>query len=1027
MTIHLFLLQPEVVFTARVNMASATYPLNEIIWDGLVEGAYADIRHGMTLTLGSTQYADDLGRQRIRGDSTATLLRVGRSSKGTRDGELTANDDSYISVYDDHRVWAKIPYIDADGVIFKDAEIDYSDQTLEPPPVAIAGPGIAATIDGSDVITVAFDGSDSYATADGATITDYGWDLKDGTVTAGSVSTATVTATFPAGFRWINLTVTDSNGKQMTTHRPIYARDPAEDGQPGGCVTYFQIESHRITPAGQQIALRIRQEIDAGDYPDGTLAMLWDGEPASASDRSHMLFTGWHQVDPATIQAERTGTLRDVVLNCLDVAGRLDTLPGFPQTIERDATPDSWYQMANLNFDRFMHYLLHWDSTALEVADWYWSGTGDDYEYVRLEAAGDSLYDQIERQALRICPDHHFTCNTMGRLFVNPDPLLQDTGDRTATIQATLTAADYSDIRYPHQRPPRIRQLWGEALLASPTTITPLFCVAPGNSPGQGEQESRHSEQLATSQSSLNAVTGHRYARLNAPQGVFSITLAQGNDLDIEPADMTWVELTIPASVAAQRGLAFTESRGLVKELSIRYSHERTGLVRTVDLQWERETSGSAAATVTPAATEPVDDGNDWTPTPPAVSTEPGFYEGMEIVGCISNLGSIYKTANFQSNPPTWVRFSGMETTPFGTGNEIISFVVDPFSPLYRGTGSTVRGFAATEDGIYRIDNLFGTTPTATLLHTFPEHVSVTSFGRWRSIAASFGRFFEDEADNPWIMVASTYVDAVSDMAGVWVIYSQDAGATWSSEIQVTIFENTDLANHPQRVAGLYLSPKTPGYALVGVYMENADPADTAIYESTDWGATWAPSTLGLITTNGLGGCIHVPWPDNDDESLAFCGELIIAPSTHILTYGTRRNGTDITPTEAGKTYGPWWGNFGIRTYDGDAKYVAMAGFGNGVDDEEDSTNGRAAAFVSDDYGNNWTLIAGPDTTEINDLYPSQIAFAADNPQVLFIWGNQGYIQYSEDFGATLQDKSNFSGGTVWSNEGMVGFYGGEA
>lgn len=1032
--LHLFLLNPEIVFSCRVNQASATYPLDEITWDGLIDGAYADVRTGMTMLLGSTLYGDEYGRQRVRGDATSTVLPVGRSSLGVRDGELTVADNAYITVLADYRVWSKIPWIADDGTINKDSEIAFVDQTIEPPPVANAGAAFAATISpATSLITVAFDGSASFATADGATITGWGWDLKDGTVTAGATNTANVTATFPAGFRFINLTVTDSNGKTMTSHRPIYARDPADDGYPGGCVTNFQIESHRISAMGQQLSLRIRQDIPAATWPDGTLVMLWDGEPESAADRSHMIMTGWHQTNPASISAERTGLLRDTTLQCLDVAGRLDTLPGFPQTIENDATPDKWSQMAGLNFDKFMHYLLMWDSTALEVADWTWSGTGAAYEYFRLVADGDSLYDQLERKATSICPDHHFVCNTMGQLAVNPDPLLQDTGDRTATIQATLTESDWSDIRYTAQRPPRVRQLWGEALLADPAEAIPLFCVAPGNSPSQGESDQRHSEQLTLSQDDLNAVTGHRYARLNAPQGLYAVQLAAGDDLSVEPADMTWVELTLSSDTAAQRGLAFTEARGLPKELSIRYSHERTGLVRTVEMTWERETSGSPAVTVIPPEAEPVDDGDDWTPPPitPAPVPEPIPETGVQTVGLITNLGHIYTTTNFQATPPTWTADTSL-AADFGAGNEIYSFVVDPFSPLYRGLGSTVRGFAATDEGIWRIDDIFG-TPTATEMYTFDDTTAGPHIVWWRSIAASFGRFQEDEADNPWIIVASYYASPTTRQ-GVYTVSSVDGGATWSALEPVNADDPDPYTVHvnPHNRIGLWLSPRTPGLAYCACYtlIEESDSyEESKVKVSTDWGETWVNIDLLPVFTlwNSLGGHIHVPWADNADESVVYNGYYHYIeglPTEWTLHYGLMRSGSDISPTNASRQYGPREGLFGVRTYDGDRRYVAVAGFSNDSDDfDERDADNLAAVFLSEDYGNTWTMITSPVSVQANDVYPTQVAFGADSRDTIFIWGNQGYVAYSTNFGATVLDKTVAS----WSsNEGIVGFVGGE-
>jgi hypothetical protein len=199
--LRLFLLQPETIFAARVNMPSGiTYPLDSLTFDGVTTGAFGDILPGQTLLLGSAAGLDDLGRQRVRAAASSSAIPVGRSSQGVRDGELNVSDNAYITVLHDFRIWAKIQYIDAAGAIFKDSGIAYSDQTIEPPPVANTGPGVAGTIDsGSSLLTVAFDGSASFATAAGASITNYSWDGDGGAVVGGGPDKANVKLAFVPG------------------------------------------------------------------------------------------------------------------------------------------------------------------------------------------------------------------------------------------------------------------------------------------------------------------------------------------------------------------------------------------------------------------------------------------------------------------------------------------------------------------------------------------------------------------------------------------------------------------------------------------------------------------------------------------------------------------------------------------------------------------------------------------------------------------------------------------------------------
>lgn len=597
MTLRLFLAQPSVVFMARVSQSSFTYPLAQVTFDTAGPGAYTDIEPGMTILFGSSAGEDDYGRQRIRKAATSTVLYFGRSSRGTRDGEVDLVDNAYITILQDFRVWSKIPYIDDDGVIYKDADIAVGTYTTNIPPVANAGAPMAGTVDsGTDLLRVTLPHEANKSFAVSGAISSYAWTLPAGVALVGgyALSDSQIEVDCDPGFYWVKLVVTDSNAETHTARVPIYARDPASDTSIGS----FTIETHRITQEGQRLTVRILEDIAESTYPDGTLVMIWEDEPSSGTDRSHMIFTGWHQSDPTVIAAQRTGILRDTTLELLDVAGRLDTLPGFSGSVEVAASPASWSQMTTPNMDKYLHYLLHWHSTALEVADWTWSGTTTNFPFVVLGNAAESLWDQVARRAKALVPDYVLSCNTIGQLQTVIDPMLQDSGDRTATVQATLQEADWSSIRYNHQRPPRAHWLRGEAIVASAVNIAAIFCVAPGEAPGQGESAISQGEQLAVSQSTLNACEGHRYARLNAPQGYFSIALAEGDDQGIEPSDMTWVRLNVSASTAAQRGLTFSNERGLVREISIRYDHTRTGLVKQVELLWERETSGTPAVTV---------------------------------------------------------------------------------------------------------------------------------------------------------------------------------------------------------------------------------------------------------------------------------------------------------------------------------------------------------------------------------------------------------------------------------------------
>lgn len=689
MTYHLYIHSPQVLVTGQVNDSfNEVYPTFEIPIKSVVGDFMGLVKPGMTVIFGSEPGLSDLGRQRIRRVFSDEELLIGRSSQGVLDGEVNVAPNDYFSILDEHRVWSKMPYFDASGdpvVEYKDADLVFEGHGAgtEFYPVANTGPGFAATIDSvTGLITVAFDGGNSFGIPVASNITGYDWDFADGTVIAGGANQQTATVTFPAGFRYISLTVgsaVDSGTVYHTAYCPVYARDPANDTT----VQNWWIGSLRSTPNGQQLSLRILSELPRSTYPDGALIMLWQDEPSSAADRSHMKFIGWHHTDSASLQFERTGYLRDTTLECLDVAGKLDALPGLPQIITHAETPANWQEMYRPGTYLFMDYLLRWHSTALEVADYLAPDFDADYAFITLSSDAATIYQQADKIAHAIVPDHILTCNQQGQLKMRPDPILQTPFLRTSTVQATL-AGHIAEMRLSHMRSPRVGWIRGSAVVegwayqtinvdytirvrkdtllgetmlpvqplpvdipsgtvlnfglgedaeltadaaeedtelavvALPTSIEAgdvatytrsetsefiptVFSIAPGLTPGQGEQHMTVGNKLAQNQGALDSLIGQMYARLNSEDSIIDITLSDNDDLDIDPAEMTWIQLgALATRYIPQRALSvFSDNpRLLPLEVNRQFSFSENGTLVRVGIRAERETSGPLAVEV---------------------------------------------------------------------------------------------------------------------------------------------------------------------------------------------------------------------------------------------------------------------------------------------------------------------------------------------------------------------------------------------------------------------------------------------
>lgn len=995
---YLFLLKPVPVFKARVNMSSVTYPWQRLTYDTVTLGAYADIKPDMTILLGSTEGGDDLGRNRTRWTyegmvADADTIYVGQFSRGVRDGEFDVVDDAYITVLDDYRIWARIPRVTDAGEVYKDYKLNYDD--CEPqPPVANAGVGYAGFIDpNTNKITVDFDGTSSFCVASGASITGYAWDFVDGTPATGN--TAQVSGvTFPTGFRWVKLTVTDSNGQSHTARVPVLAADP--DATANGVIRNFEISEQSLTSEGQRLSVRVYEDIDLTDYPDGTLVMYWErevhggvvGSLSGPTGRQHMKFIGWLDTDNAEIVVNEAGVAPRTTLTCVDVGGRLRQLPGFPFVLERDGTPTKWSQLKALNIDRYVWFILRWHSTALELADFVWSGTGETYAIPVLGSDGVSLWEQADGRAQAIA--HRLTCDRFGRLSMRADPQLQDSGDRTSTVLADLGEGDWANtLVYSHQRTPRVHWLWGSAIQAATIDadaideVTPLFCVAPGKAPGQGAQETSQGEQVVASQTELNAREGHRYAiRHNAAESYLEVHLAHPGDSGIDPALLQWVRLTVSANTAAQRGLTFTNERFLPAEVSIDHDH-RAGTKR-VRLSLERERVGTPAATYIPPTGE-FEQFEDFYPGDyGTIRPEVGEFwlkAGAESIAAFGMDSYVYRALNFKTgSPPAWDRkFLNLLGTP-------VAFVVDPFSPGYIGGGSAINGWVATTRGVYRITDIFGASPGWTLQHDYGYTIDNLDSRNSIGIDASFG------TPNHVVVMYAGYDQAWGKGK---VAYTID-GVNWALG---TIYGETS-AQMTIGAYAVYVSPRTPG--LVYVTQLDTDGYTAHNYVSTNYGQTFArmyshgPRHPYMQYLNLRGSvCIHVPYDDNPDEDDLYYVRHNAGNNNDSQYVRRIKNGVDvnITPSYLSKdAWGPKRTRWGLMTCPVDRMRLVMC-----------ATTGleNTYLFVSTDEGDTWS---------VRGTYGQQVAIAGDNPDVLYIWGEGGgyrraVIYYSEDFGVTMVDK----------------------
>lgn len=240
--------QPAIVFKALINDPAPNCDM--AVWVsydsaatyGYGGDAYEDIIPDMTLLVGSSEGASDLGIARIRKAASSTKLFVGRTS------EVKFADNMFLTVIDEYGLWPRIKYIQqgANHVDYMDFDVAYvpgaNGQHAKLDPVPIMGPDRVLFYQGtlgapSNVITTVFDSTDSYCL--GSTIASRTWTAPGSYITGVDYNpTFSVTFDAPGTYR-ITLTVVATNGKSFTGRRVVVVYDdtykPVKDFKLNSC------------------------------------------------------------------------------------------------------------------------------------------------------------------------------------------------------------------------------------------------------------------------------------------------------------------------------------------------------------------------------------------------------------------------------------------------------------------------------------------------------------------------------------------------------------------------------------------------------------------------------------------------------------------------------------------------------------------------------------------------------------------------------------------------------------------------
>ncbi len=259
--------------------------------------------------------------------------------------------------------------------------------------------------------------------------------------------------------------------------------------------------------------------------------------------------------------------------------------------------------------------------------------------------------------------------------------------------------------------------------MSSLNNVTPVFSIAPGSAPGQGQSAQAANYQLVVDQDELNVRTGHQYRRINSPYGQFRVQLARGGNAGLEPAFLEWITIELDEKAQTLRGDRFLGKRFLLNRVTVRRNNEKG--TNAVSLTLEQETIGTPAETYYPPGLDlpewpnptlilpiihwpvnPIFDPIVWDP----ILREMPYPELVGIGIAINDLNQVGRTYDFVLNECSWEDISGTYTGSIVSAD-------------YRQINDTLEVYILSVSGttayVYKCDDVLVETPSWNLMDSF--------------------------------------------------------------------------------------------------------------------------------------------------------------------------------------------------------------------------------------------------------------------------------------------------------------------
>lgn len=498
------------IYTARLNGVPTSNDLVAEITVDTESGTRADVLADMTLYVGTTAGAYDLGMCRIRKTPIAGLFYISETS------DVVWVDEAHLTVVDDYSLWQKSLRI-IGSEPFMDWDVEYEDQHEDFDPVPIMGTHHVAKLSGASVDVQLGPSADTSAWVIGSSIASKNW-----SVTGGTLNDATATnpiATFTAvGTYLVYCLFTAANGKTFTGVRyviiwdddhPLIQNFVLSNGQgsfDGGYSFDVTLFSGFDISAIRKRSLVI---LCTEDYAENAAVVM----PGQIEGAENILCVGWI----ADVDNSRNSEFGEVSFSVRGADYWMKQIRDYPSGLQlKVGLPEAWTDMPSLNCNRAIWHFLHWRSTATRVMDIQHTNDGRLSSQFNISRA--NLWErlvQVTTPVIFAAPH----VDNFGRFFCFIEPQMVPVASRTWPIVMDIEDDDIQGgISWKRNDVTPLSMLFMSGINVNDTgSANSFFSMSPGHAYAHHGEEESQDNYLVESQSNSNELCGLYYGWRNNP------------------------------------------------------------------------------------------------------------------------------------------------------------------------------------------------------------------------------------------------------------------------------------------------------------------------------------------------------------------------------------------------------------------------------------------------------------------------------------------------------------------------------